>query len=419
MGKTLNCITAVGRGIPGLFVGFMIAWSYYAMMFHVFLNYYQNIIGNLPLLIFLIVLYNIITILFVWSWLKTVFTPPATIKNDYKLSNSEYSEYTSLPTSKDRNQYLNNIIEKRHLTVYTRLEVSRNFNQRAFKNNLQNSKSQSSNNRINPNNVMNINGNINNGSTNLQNKIKTSSQNSNNSTTNIINENTNLQSSSFRSPIGHQQINDYDNVNVLNDPNQGIRFCRKSQAIKPDRSHYDSMTQQVVLKMDHYCPWVANCIGYSNYKFFVLFLFYATMYTLTVSGIAIKPFLTIWNDNINNISDEDIEIYNKTGFKLQTILVFLVASVFSVSIMCLFFFHVGLVSKNRSTLECYGAPILRNLGAHKNSFDLGVKENWRQVFGSNLCLALIPVDYDHPDLDGGHKYPLNQSLRANSGIEMV
>jgi hypothetical protein len=49
MGKTLNCITAVG--IPGLFVGFLIAWSYYVMMFHVFLNYYKNLFRNLPLLI--------------------------------------------------------------------------------------------------------------------------------------------------------------------------------------------------------------------------------------------------------------------------------------------------------------------------------------------------------------------------------
>jgi palmitoyltransferase len=29
--------------------------------------------------------------------------------------------------------------------------------------------------------------------------------------------------------------------------------------------------------MDHHCPWVGNCVGKYNHKFFILFLLYATV----------------------------------------------------------------------------------------------------------------------------------------------
>eukprot|EP00494_Astrolonche_serrata_P025905 UN26166 len=56
-----------------------------------------------------------------------------------------------------------------------------------------------------------------------------------------------------------------------------IPRCLKCNELKPDRCHHCSVCGTCVLKMDHHCPWVANCVGYYNHKYFVLFLTYTVI----------------------------------------------------------------------------------------------------------------------------------------------
>ncbi|NXJ22412.1 ZDH15 Palmitoyltransferase, partial [Dicrurus megarhynchus] len=146
--------------------------------------------------------------------------------------------------------------------------------------------------------------------------------------------------------------------------NGGIRFCDRCQLIKPDRCHHCSVCAMCVLKMDHHCPWVNNCIGFSNYKFFLLFLAYSLLYCLYIAATVFKYFIKYWtvSDEIRFLfhllhspepwrSPEPAcgELTNGRS-KFHILFLLFVAIMFFVSLMFLFGYHCWLVSRNRSTL---------------------------------------------------------------------
>ncbi|CAO2611935.1 Palmitoyltransferase ZDHHC2 [Lemmus lemmus] len=158
-----------------------------------------------------------------------------------------------------------------------------------------------------------------------------------------------------------------------------IRYCDRCQLIKPDRCHHCSVCDKCILKMDHHCPWVNNCVGFSNYKFFLLFLAYSLLYCLFIAATDLQYFIRFWT---NGLPD--------TQAKFHIMFLFFAAAMFSVSLSSLFGYHCWLVSKNKSTLEAFRNPVFRH-GTDKNGFSLGFSKNMRQVFGDEKKYWLLPI----------------------------
>ncbi|CAG5095508.1 Oidioi.mRNA.OKI2018_I69.XSR.g14217.t1.cds [Oikopleura dioica] len=149
------------------------------------------------------------------------------------------------------------------------------------------------------------------------------------------------------------------------------RYCHITKCIKPDRAHYCSVTKKVVLKMDHYCPWVNNCVSWSNYKFFMLFLFYALTYCLFVCTTSFKYSLLFWKD----------ELKDSQSARFHILFIFLVGSMFSFSVSVLFFYHMYLVFYNMTTLESFRPPVFVNGMVDKRAYNLGRRKTSKKSLG--------------------------------------
>jgi hypothetical protein len=73
---------------------------------------------------------------------------------------------------------------------------------------------------------------------------------------------------------------------------QVIFKCPKCCSIKPERAHHCSVCQRCIRKMDHHCPWVNNCVGEGNQKFFVLFTFYIALMSFYALFLALNHFIS-------------------------------------------------------------------------------------------------------------------------------
>ena len=58
---------------------------------------------------------------------------------------------------------------------------------------------------------------------------------------------------------------------------------------RPPRAHHCRICKRCIRRMDHHCPWINNCVGEKNQKYFLQFLFYVgvlAMYSVLLVGIS-------------------------------------------------------------------------------------------------------------------------------------
>ncbi|KAJ2807569.1 palmitoyltransferase for Vac8p, partial [Coemansia furcata] len=178
------------------------------------------------------------------------------------------------------------------------------------------------------------------------------------------------------------------------------RFCLKCNGPKPDRTHHCSVCGSCVLKMDHHCPWLNNCVGFRTQKAFILFLIYGWLYCLLILLTSLIFFLREMAD----LSDD-------TEISINFIFLLIMSCVFALALFIFAAYHVYLLLTNTTTIESYEKNNYRveagqrgTRAKYVNLFDIGYRQNFTQVFGSSWFMWLVPTNTTMGD---GVRFPIS------------
>jgi palmitoyltransferase len=183
-------------------------------------------------------------------------------------------------------------------------------------------------------------------------------------------------------------------------------YCNRSNQPKPPRAHYDHVSKTLVLCLDHYCPWMFNVVGYFNYRYFCNFLWFVQLGMIYGGCITYESFMNTGGRLYRMQRDQ----LRKTGIRkrlfpmvpfpderLKISLACMLCLSIGLAVACLGGFHLYLCLTGQTTIEFHGNWMNRRKAKRlnkkwKNPYDMGLKRNWQQVYGSGNALRafLIP-----------------------------
>jgi len=184
------------------------------------------------------------------------------------------------------------------------------------------------------------------------------------------------------------------------------RFCKWCQKYKPDRCHHCRICKCCILRMDHHCPWIMNCVGFRNHKYFFLLVVYAV---LNCSYI-----MHTLRESVQRAVEEE----TPSAHRFLLVLGFVLAGIMGALMGAFLAFHTWLMFRGMTTIEyCEkvlggqshsGAP-----GSRGVSYNLGLWLNVKAVLGNNPLLWCLPVS---PPEGSGISFPSADQPLLHRGL---
>ena len=207
--------------------------------------------------------------------------------------------------------------------------------------------------------------------------------------------------------LDDQQENDHEeNKKQINGLEKFKKLCKRCRHFKPIRAHHCSMCGRCIIKMDHHCPWVNNCVGIGNHKLFIVFLFWVNVVCWYALALIAGRVFTCWMYTKAELNCFDVHT------NMGVIFLFMESMLFLLFTSCMMADQLSGILLNQTQIDR-----LKNEQHHVNS-------DINEVFGSPLgtrfhysWILPTPVSFPPPLQDKLYGYRLHQDTTAESDVD--
>uniref|UniRef100_A0A6V7QXB9 S-acyltransferase n=1 Tax=Ananas comosus var. bracteatus TaxID=296719 RepID=A0A6V7QXB9_ANACO len=166
-----------------------------------------------------------------------------------------------------------------------------------------------------------------------------------------------------------------------------LRYCQKCSHYKPPRAHHCRVCKRCVLRMDHHCIWINNCVGHENYKIFLVFVFYAVI-------ACIYSMVLLLGSASQNLQKDQ----QPSGDSSRTSIIVcgVLLCPLTLALTILLGWHIYLILQNKTTIEYHEGVramwLAEKVGnVYRHPYNLGVYENLVSVLGPNIFCWACPI----------------------------
>uniref|UniRef100_F7BHB8 Palmitoyltransferase n=1 Tax=Ciona intestinalis TaxID=7719 RepID=F7BHB8_CIOIN len=156
---------------------------------------------------------------------------------------------------------------------------------------------------------------------------------------------------------------DVEEKNVCLEPHQRCGLCGLQ---RPVRARHCRECKHCVRKFDHHCPWVTNCVGERNHRWFWCF-------------ITLEVIMLCWSISISVSGYQSApESSNWATQNVILLLIDLLMGILLLVVFALFCIHTYMILNNHTTWETmsrHRISYLKGMSESENPFNLGICRN--------------------------------------------